>query len=614
VVATFNGFAEANKTATDSRTREQAALLAAQSQEQLRTEPATALDALETAAHKYTVTLNTNVYTISQEAKPLSAGGSTTGCSATEATSVTGANFLITSYVTWPTQERSKRPGVKQSGVITPPTGSDVEVDVTNGVGGGVEGVTARATFVPVESGSYNTVEGTTGAGGCVVLTGLQTTQATIEILEKPGFVTISGALKPTPKVLTIAPSITTHYTVQYAEAGRIAATYTYKGTTSFDGKTVEGDTFVAANAKMNAPPDYEIGSTFFNSCEGSEELSKAATGKYGATAETPACSKYPKGNLFPFSTKWLVYAGDCELNLSSEGETSALVTSGATTTAKVPLDFTDLVLYNGTYGKTTALTEAVGPVRVMNNACASAPTPNNSWGFTYAHEQASTIAKETTAGEGRLKNPFLPFGSNFSLCLIDTKLTSKGVKGKAFSVPFSNVKLSEVAKPTIYLGQKTEAEQEAAEEPSEAKIVTLTPKVTTLETKVTTLETKITTLETAQTNENNAKTSREATEATERSAWKTKKEKNQISQATYEKELATQKSAREAKEATEATNKTKRTGELNTAKSELTTAKNELTTVTNELNAAKTELKGFETTATEEGNSGVTVKAGETC
>lgn len=575
VIATFNGFAAANKASSDSRERDQASLLAAQSQEQLRSESATALDALEAAPHKYSVTEGSFKYTITQEAKPLGAGGSTTGCSVTETSAQTGANFLVSSTVTWALQEREGRPGVKQSSVITPPTGSDIEVDVVNGSGGPVSGVTARATFVPVESGTSNTVEGTTSAAGCVVLTGLQSTEATVEILEKTGYVTPSGALKPEPKTLAIAPNLTTHYEVLYAEAGQVSATYTYKGETSWLGKQVKGDTFVVGNTKMEVAPKYEIGSTQFASCEGSEEQSKATTGVYGAVAETAVCSKYPHGDLFPFSTAWIAYAGDCTANKTAESEVGGvLVTSGNVTAVRLPLAFTDLILWSGTKAsKGSAVTEVLGPVRITNSECASASTPDNSWGFTYVHEQATTIGTETDAGEGHLVNPFQPFGK-FSLCLVDSKYTSsKGVKGKTFTVGYTNAEAAKPSAPTIYLGQKTASEQEEALEPYAAKIAKLESEQATEEAK---------------------RTTRETEESTERAKWEYEETHYpRIKNSERKSKEATQTKEREKTESTEATAKSKRESEIKSYETSEKPAK--------EANAKENE-------------SGVAVKSGESC
>ena len=59
VVATFNGLDVATRLSADQRRHDQAALLAAQSQEQLRSEPASALDALVARRTSYTKVVGT---------------------------------------------------------------------------------------------------------------------------------------------------------------------------------------------------------------------------------------------------------------------------------------------------------------------------------------------------------------------------------------------------------------------------------------------------------------------------------------------------------------------------------------------------------------------------
>ena len=305
VTATFNGLDVATRVASDQRHRDAAAVLAAQSQEQLRTEPASALDVLETKTHKYTAKIGGTTYTITQEAKAVSASGNTTGCNATESTAQTGANILVTSKVSWPQQAADRAP-VKQ-------TERDYSARRLGDRGrrpqrrnGGVPGVTARAEFIPNEAGTYNTVEGTTGTAGCVVLTGIQATSATVEIVEKPGYVTPAGALKIKPKTLTIAPNVTTHYTVQYAEAGRIGAQFTYEGATTYGGKEVKSDTFVAYNNKMGIKPELRtrLQPDFIRigkpSAEASEEFYRALTGTYSPASYTAAGEQILRGAAVP--------------------------------------------------------------------------------------------------------------------------------------------------------------------------------------------------------------------------------------------------------------------------------------------------------------------------
>jgi len=646
-VATFNGFDIANKTSADQRFRDQAALLAAQSQEQLRSEPAAALDVLESSPHKYTKSLGGMLYTVTQEAKPVGAAGNTTGCNVSQSSAQTAANFQVSSTVTWPTQVTAKRPGVVQTSVITPPTGSGIEVDVVNGSTEGVAGVTARATYTPVGSGAQNTIEGTTGSAGCVVLAGIQSTLATVEIVEKTGYVTPSGALKVPLKELSIAPNITTHDEVKYAEAGRIAAHFTYKGATSWEGLEVKSDTFLAGNFEnMKVAPEYEIGSTTFASCEGGEELSKAVPGTYLATSETAACTRYPHGDLFPFSNPWLVYGGDCEANKDSEGTASALVTSGKTTTVSVPLSYTKLSAYTGSSGanKGELTKEVLGPVKITNTGCASAPIPNNSWGFAYTHEQ-----KETLAG-GHLANPFQPFGA-FTLCLVDQHVTP--VKTYTWSSADSTV--AGTAKE-FYLGQKTvtqQAEQRNSEKAAEEKVVneeatakaakearaseetaakTAKEKRATEETEATKAKEKRVKEESEMTT---AKTTRETKEKEERTKWASEESSKKISKATRESDEKKQKENREKEETKEATAKSKRATEETeatkakekraTEETAATTAKEARVKAESEAPAAKeareklkkeleANKKATETEEKEENTGGVTVEAKSTC
>ncbi len=469
VVATFNGLDVAHRISADQRRHDQAAILAAQSQEQLRSEPASALNALVSSPHKYTKTVGGTNYTVTQEAKNVGASGKTTGCSVTETKAQTGTNFQINSTVSWKNQELAKRPPVKATGVVTPPTGSAVEVDVINGLNEGVAGVTAKATFIPFESGSYNTVEGTTGPAGCVVLTGIQATSATIEIVEKTGYVTPSGALKVPTKELAIAPNITTHYAVQYAQAGRIAAHFTYEG------KEVPSDTFVAANTAIPIEPKYETGSTAFSYEKTGEEkflplpgkslecsLPGSITNLYCATSWTAAGSKYPIGDLFPFKEKWTVYAGDCAANNTGPEAVAETVQvkSGETANVKVPTSYTKLSIWNGKslkeHGEPTS--KRYGPVKITNTECESAAKPPNATGTVFTHEQKETLP------EGRLEVPYQPFGKNLKLCVVNSEAK------KTYTVSFTNTTAAG-STPNIYLGQRPNAEISAERAAAEAEM-----------------------------------------------------------------------------------------------------------------------------------------------
>jgi len=232
VVATFNGFDVINRAQADDRAHDQAVILAAQSQEQLRTDPVTTLDALETTPHTYSQSVNGTTYEVTQEAAPSNGSANTTGCNAVETTKQTAATVQITSTVTWARLEAAKRPEVKLSSIITPPTGSGLEVDVGNAPTPteGVPGVTAIVTFTPVNSTTPESREGTTDSAGCVVFGDIEATSATVEIQEKPGFITPNGSLKVPAKEVTLAPNLTVHDPVTYDEGGAIKADFTWEG------------------------------------------------------------------------------------------------------------------------------------------------------------------------------------------------------------------------------------------------------------------------------------------------------------------------------------------------------------------------------------------------
>jgi len=580
VIATFNGFDAATRASGDQRRHNEAALLAAQSQEQLRSDPATALDALESTPRSYTKEVQGTVYTIIQEAKAVSASGNSTGCNASSKSNENGANIQISSSVTWPQLKLAgggERLAVKQASVITPPTGSALEVDVTNEAAPpeGQSGVTAVAKFLPSGSATYTTAEGTTGPAGCVVLTGLATTLATVEIAEKLYFVTTSGKLKYPNKEVTIAPNVTTQYPVAYATGGRITATFTYKGEESWEGQKVKGDTFVASNSHIPAGNvNYEVGSTVFGEYKGSEEQYKALTGTYSQKASTAAATKYLRGDLFPFAAPWTLYAGDCPANnVGKEAESSeeAVVEEGGTIVRKVPTSYTKLTAWAGPDNKSSVIRgeaekERLGPVKITNSECASSEMPDNSYEHLYTHEQTETLP------EGRLENPFQPFGA-FSLCLVDKKTE------KTYTVKYTNSKV-EGSTPQIYLGQKTatqQLEQRTAElaaktklEKEETEAITAKEKRVKEEAEVKTAkekrekEEKEATIarEKRETEEKAAiaaREKREAEEKTEREKWEKEEKEGKISNFTRKNRETTQTNTRKTDEAAEKTAREKR-------------------------------------------------------
>jgi Tfp pilus assembly protein PilV len=449
-VAVLTGFTETNKVSQDERAHDQAAVLAAQSQEQLRSDPASALDPLETTPHSYTQTVGGTKYTITQSAKFVNGTEGAIGCSNTK--SEEGDYIAVTSSVTW--SALGKRLPVTQSSIITPPDGSGLEVDINNGASPavGVPGVT-------VLSGG---VETTTSEAGCVIYSGIPATTANIEAYEL-GYVTPSGEHKIIAKEVSIAPNTTTHKEFILAQGGALKANFQYKKAAIYKNgsvnETVQGDTFVAYNSKIGVAPEYEVGSSTklsVNSEGEYEPLTGTTTGTkaegYGPTAETVNNSSpnYPSGNLFPFTTAWQVYAGDCTLNNPLKykvqpGEPTVI--AGKTVSVNVPMSYVKLNVYQGTSGTTAE--KAQHEVKITNESCKTQSpqqVPENATVSNYEHRQ-------NTNTEGHLEVPFQPFGK-FTLCLAYNNTTTKIYRTYTTASSYENTTEEGPKLSSLYVGE----------------------------------------------------------------------------------------------------------------------------------------------------------------
>ncbi len=445
VVATLTGFSVANNTSGDHRRHDQAAVLAAESQEQLRSDPANALEVLENTPHSYTATLNSTKYTITESAKFINDKTQASACTAPgEVGKQSGSYLQITSAVTW-TAANSTYPKVEQSSIITPPTGSALEIDAVNGASPeeGVPSVLASAEYTGVESVQPTTVEGTTGTNGCVVFGAIPATSAIVNIKPPLGYVTPSDTFKIPQEQVTLAPNLTTHKEYTVNRGGAIKGEFTYAG------NPVKGETFVAFNTKLTSP-QFVVGSTSYSYEAGGEERYMPLAGTWATTAETPDHTNYPTGNIFPWSEKYVVFGGDCIKNSVKETadpeglkNEEVLVEPGKTATVKIPLSRVTLTVYTGKIGSVKS-TVAEAPVRITNTAC-KGTTPNDATGPVYIHEQK--------VSNGHLENPYQPYGGPFSLCVYSASTK------KNYTVSYTNEK-QEGSTRTIYLEEGTTGEQ----------------------------------------------------------------------------------------------------------------------------------------------------------
>jgi len=458
VVATFNGFDAVNRASAEQRYHGEATVLAAQSQEQLRTDAAETLDELQSIPHVYTQTVGGTTYKITEQVYFVNDSQKSSGCSAVGGgeSKSHGDYVEIVSSVTWPQLLKAKRPAVSQFSYITPPTGSALEVDVTNGGKPElpVAGVTAKV----------NEAEAVTGASGCLIFGGIPSTTVSVEV-HKLGYVEPSGAFNVVSKEVSVAPNVIIHYPVTLAEGGKITAEFTYKGKATYEFENikhekftepVKGDTFVVHNAEMGVAPEFEAGSTKGKFNKESEYEVENST--YATSATTPAePAHYPYGDLFPFTSSWAAYAGDCpENDAKKQSEKNAVedgkgvVTAGGNVKVTVPMVFVKLDVWTGTEsGKKETLAAIRYPVKITNIACTgSIAEPNNEPPVSNVHTQETLTLKEQEKFEnGMLPDPFQPFGE-FKLCLYNAAAK------KTYTASYED-ETEKGPAPNIYLGAK---------------------------------------------------------------------------------------------------------------------------------------------------------------
>jgi Tfp pilus assembly protein PilV len=578
--ATLTGMEAVDKSNANQRFHNEAVLLAAQSQEDLRTAPVSALEKLLSNPHVYTQTVDNNKYTITQEVHQLNAKEETSTCTVVEHGSYTAPNFRVSTSVVWSSLQAAKP--VTESSIITPPTSSSLEVDVGNAPTPtkGVPGVTAIVTYASLESGINVKLEGTTGIQGCVVFTGIRATSAEVEIAEAPNFVTPSGTTKVPAQEVSIAPNQTTRDQVTYDEGGAINAVFTYKGKTEYEGKQVTGDTFVVSNTEMNLSPELEVGTANeFTYEKGGEERYTAKPGSpYRSAGVTAKGGHYERGDLFPFLSDWTVFAGDCAANnpLTVTGKTlvpaEVIVNPGATQNADVELSYVNLQarIGNEATGSKTLDAESL-PVKITNTTCASASpapsTPDNAAGVSYVHTQHLTA--------GALEAPFQPFGK-FELCVQAFESATKPSEDRIDRFIYENT-AAEGAQPKIYPQELPQAGEQKAREEKEAAEPAHATRVAEEEEQAKERaaeeiskpkrEKEEETLKLAGTKEASAKSSRESEEAANRKKWEEEEKAKKISKATREADLKAQTKTREEDEKAEKLAQEKRTKELETLK-----------------------------------------------
>jgi Tfp pilus assembly protein PilV len=283
VIATFTGFDVTQRATADERAHSQADVLAQQDEDRLRSMQIDQLSGLnETHTYKY----NGTEYTVKSTGEFLNDTTESQSC----VKEAQNASYVRTvSTVTWPALKT--RPAVVETGLITPPAGGELLVQVFDGSGAGVSGMSVVAKGpAPSEA----TVSATTGSSGCVIFASLG--EGTYSVTTSQlGYVDKDGNSEPpiSQRTATVTSGTTTKKQFQFGRAGELTVKFV-----NSEGTASEGDSFVTFNTGITTGLVRGWGVLGANAYAGSKTTSKT---------------------LFPFSSKYAVYAGTCTADAPPE-------------------------------------------------------------------------------------------------------------------------------------------------------------------------------------------------------------------------------------------------------------------------------------------------------
>jgi Tfp pilus assembly protein PilV len=370
VVGTLTGLNSANRATSEDRARSQADVLAQQEEEQFRSLPILKLSELsvthEPVVHE--VDASGTKYLITSTAKYISDATATSSCNA----STPNANYIqTTSEVTWKPLGTGKP--VIETSIISPPPDAAIIARVTDAAGEPVPGMSVAST-------GPSSLSTATSANGCAILAVLPG-EYKLNVF-KAGYVDQNGYQQSKEDPVSNSPFyVTAEETVkvpfEFDQAGTLEVTFQDATT----GNPTEGDSFVVANNGMN--PAFRT-------------FDKPGIGVYSHKLSTEA-------TLFPFTTKYSVYAGTCELDNphvvnSANGEPPTVsVVGGAIAAQNVALPPVNVAVWTGT--PSAHGTQLVGATGIVTD--------------TGCHTERSFA----TVTGGALPHPNLPFGK-YTMCV----------------------------------------------------------------------------------------------------------------------------------------------------------------------------------------------------
>jgi Tfp pilus assembly protein PilV len=418
VIATFSGFDIANQASASERQRAQADTLAQQDEDRLRSFQ---IDQLSGLSETHTVVFKETTYTVQSKGEFISDDTGGTSCS----TEAQEASYVrTTSTVTW--AGSGTRDPVVETGLITPPAGGQLLVQVIDAKGNPLSGVTATAT-------GPSAATAVTGPQGCVIFAGLNEGEYVVKV-HRSGYVSKEGVSEP-EQTGTIVAGATEKKVFELDQAGAIAVSFE---TTS--GAEAKSDTFVAQNSLLPTPFYKTFGTvgTYETTVTSGMELLPFGE---PATSEHPASGRYQ------------VYAGTCEADSPAPfGVTPVLVNvlGGETVSVNVHLPAINIRVMSGSSSSSpgSAVTSFSG--KFDDEGCKNIEYPKGTPDPKGPEHPFST----TTATNGELHKG-MPFGKAFLLCVASNEKVTVGASSKyrkIEGISIANESVLGTALQTIYL------------------------------------------------------------------------------------------------------------------------------------------------------------------
>lgn len=401
-VGSLTGFDAANRRGADEKRHSQANQLAQQDQDRLRGLQVAQLTGSEGNQIK-TYTLDGTGFTVTSSSTFVSDNNAGASCSST---GTGNADYIKTSStVTWPNM--APRAPVVQEGIITPPAGGSMLVQVNDQNNNPVSGVAVNVTGTG--AGTTPRDSATTDSYGCTIFGGLIDGAYSLATT-KSGFVDPGGTPSPT-SAQTVVAGATDTVPLLMGQAGSITnvSFQSYWGGVP---RATAQDTFIAANPGVPAP-----GFRLFG------------------TPNTFVGSITTPSTVYPFTTPYNLYVGSCIAdNPLSNGQASgydptvSVPPGGPPSPTSVILRAPALLVepYSGTSGTTTMVGYPAN-----NSTTSTVPNHVTVTDNTCNGKRVYTGAQLTTptGPSGALVDPGQPFGS-FTVCADYTGRSSNGLGG----------------------------------------------------------------------------------------------------------------------------------------------------------------------------------------